>query len=350
MIDRMWTLDDNKLTLHFAGFGIEQYEIKMEECDEREEMNNINANTLYLKTKKHTVPLVSGTSIYQYHIDERSADGQKEIGQVRSKKEDPADVGIKNVSYVEWYVKRPGEEMKSIAPGSTVKIVNGTILTIGTLAAEVVQNQPVPVQTPQSVQTQPQAQTPQYVQPQPPAAPPQYVQPQPQTSPYTQPPPPPQTNQGSVGFDPYTGKPVPPAPQDTQPNGARLQNVPPQRAQAQPSPSVAKMSFDPYTGKPVQAEPPQYSPPDPKAQQQQTPKEPSAILQILGAANSSTKYGRSAKNKLYYGIGELIYGIGATIGGIIYMVYDPDFISVIILLSGIGFGAYGAYTIATRDK
>lgn len=106
-------------------------------------------DTLSLAAGNHKVSLISGAILYQYHIDETSVDHTKQIGLVRSKQDDPSDIGIKNISDTVWYVKRPGEEMKSVAPGATVKIVTGTSITIGAFRAEVLAEQALPVPSPQ---------------------------------------------------------------------------------------------------------------------------------------------------------------------------------------------------------
>jgi DNA-binding helix-hairpin-helix protein with protein kinase domain len=93
---------------------------------------------LYLSTKGYKVPLVSGNVIYRCHIDKASDDYDTKVGLVRSKQDDPFNIGIKNISGEAWEVTRPGEEKKSIATGSTVKVVKGTIITFGNNVANVV--------------------------------------------------------------------------------------------------------------------------------------------------------------------------------------------------------------------
>ncbi|GHU61486.1 hypothetical protein AGMMS49983_01300 [Clostridia bacterium] len=105
------------------------------------------------------MPLISGAVIYQCQIDETSADNTKQVGLVRVKADDPLNVGIKNISDTVWYVKRPNEAMKAIAPGSTVKIVPGTQINIGPYSAEVVSHQ-----APSNPSFSPQALPPQYGQ------------------------------------------------------------------------------------------------------------------------------------------------------------------------------------------
>jgi hypothetical protein len=94
-------------------------------------------STLYLILKGQKFPLLSGNTIYQSYFDETCYDKTKQAGQVRSKPGEPQDIGIKNVSDFVWYVKRPYEEMKSIMPGTTVKVVKGTLITIGNFNIEV---------------------------------------------------------------------------------------------------------------------------------------------------------------------------------------------------------------------
>ena len=90
-----------------------------------------------LETDKYKLPVFPGAKLYKCQVTKDNDDYSTVCGEVIMNKKNPALWGIKNHSDKDWKFKTPDGEIKEIATGSVIPVVNGIEITFDGITAKV---------------------------------------------------------------------------------------------------------------------------------------------------------------------------------------------------------------------
>ena len=125
--------------------------VNCEHCGEETFINTASGSTskciscgktlstpLMFEAKGYRVPLMKQKVIYQCHTDSDSDNYNVITAEVKTKKNDPTTVGIKNISNLSWIMTKANDEQSMLNTDETIVVEKGMVFSIGKNTAKII--------------------------------------------------------------------------------------------------------------------------------------------------------------------------------------------------------------------